>query len=259
MYSGSAQITDGVFVGDSAPSSNALSTWTTVDTPQVDLSAGGRATVLVTISVPSDAAEGETYAAVWAEVKGTPTDGSSVVSASRAGVRIYLSVGPGNGAAADFTVDSLTSARDTNGNPTVSTRVTNTGGRALDVAGTLDLTDGPAGLAAGPFAVNQTVTIAPGESQDILMTLDASLPDGPWTASLTLTSGLLERTATATLTFPDAGEGETVAPDSGFPIVWIIVITVIAVLLVLALAAGTVWFLRRRRNLRATRAPELRK
>ncbi|TFB90589.1 hypothetical protein E3O44_03060 [Cryobacterium algoricola] len=258
VYSGAAHISDGAFIGEADPAISELTTWTTLDTPTLVLAPSASAMVTVTVTVPADAAEGERYAVIWAEIRGA-ANASGIVSASRAGIRIYLSVGPGNGAAADFAVDSLASARDARGNPTVASRVTNTGGRALDLTGSLSLSGGPAGLSVGPVNVLQAVTIAPGASQDVLMTLDSSLPNGPWTANLTLKSGLLERTAAATITFPDSGRGETVAPDSGIPIAWIVVITVITVLLVLALAAGTVWFLRRRRILRGTRAPELRK
>ncbi|MFC7642411.1 hypothetical protein ACFQX6_16745 [Streptosporangium lutulentum] len=46
------------------------------------------------------------------------------------------------------------------------------------------------------------------------VTLDQRMPDGPWKAELTLTSGMVKRTVTATLTFPRSGMGLAVSPDS---------------------------------------------
>jgi type II secretory pathway pseudopilin PulG len=243
VYSGSATVTDGSFVGDAFPSQNELTTWITLEHSQLEMAAGSTIDVLATIAVPVDAAEGEQYAAIWAEVRSAPGAGSSIVQASRAGVRIYLSVEGSNGIPADFTIGSLTPARDSTGAPTLSTRLVNTGGRAIDVSGELTLAKGPAGLSAGPFAVQRATTLAPGDSGEVVFTLSEELPNGPWEAALALTSGLVERSAAATVTFPDAGVGETVAPN-GRPVLLISLISAGAV--VLLLAAGTVWWLRRR-------------
>ncbi|WEO75918.1 hypothetical protein BJQ94_11055 [Cryobacterium sp. SO2] len=249
VYSGAAHIDGGVFTGEADPATNDITSWTSLDQPELELAPGESAMVLVTIAVPLDAAEGEQYAAVWAEVRAPSTDGSPIVQATRAGIRIYLSVGPGNGVAADFSVDQLTAGRDADGRPTLAAQVTNTGGRALDVTGDLTLADGPAGLAAGPFTVPQATTIAPGGSEKVLFTLDAELPNGPWDATLALKSGLVEREASATITFPDAGVGETVTPDAEVPVLWIAIGSVAVGLI---LVAGAVLLIRRRR-IRAVR------
>ena len=245
VYSGSATVTDGSFVGDAAPSQNDLTTWITLEQSQLEMTGGSAVDVLVTITVPSDAAEGEQYAAIWAEVRSAPGAGSNIVQASRAGVRIYLSVAGSNGIPADFTIGSLTPARDLSGAPTLATSVTNTGGRAIDISGELTLTQGPAGLSAGPFVVQQATTLAPGDSGEVVFTLSEELPNGPWEATLALRSGLVERNASATVTFPDAGLGETVAPD-GRPVLLVTLISSGAGALLLV--AGTVWWLRRRRR-----------
>jgi hypothetical protein len=211
LYSGAARIADGAFVGEAAGVKNELSTWTTLAEPEVTLQGGESADVPVTIAVPSDAPEGEQYGAVWAEMR-SAADNSGVVQASRVGIRIYLSVGPGNGAAADFTITALEPSRSQTGDPQLSALVTNTGGRALDVTGNLSLTGGPGGLSAGPFSVQSATTIAPGKTQNVTFVLPKELPNGPWTAGLKLKSGLLERDASATVTFPDAGPGEAVTP-----------------------------------------------
>jgi len=244
IYPGAATIEDGNFVGGNDPAVNELTTWTAVDQPQLELLAGEAVEVTVTIAVPPDAPESEQYAVVWAEVRSAPAEGTNIVQASRVGIRIYLSVGPGNGAPADFSITSLTTARDVHGNPTVTTLVTNTGGRALDITGELTLTEGPAGLSAGPFPLQQSTTIAPGDHQNVVFTLDAELPNGPWEAELKLKSGLVEREAVATITFPDAGQGETVTPRTEPLILWI---TLGAAVLVIAV--GLLWWIRRRHTI----------
>lgn len=254
LYSGAAHIDGGSFIGEDAASRNDLSTWTTVAQPQIDLASGSSAEVLVTIKVPSDAAEGEQYGAVWAEVR-SAADKGAVVQANRVGIRVYLSVGPGNGKPADFTITSLTPARDSAGNPQLSALVTNTGGRALDASGELSLSAGPGGLSAGPFAVRQAVTIAPGKTQNVTFTLPRELPNGPWTALIRLKSGLLERQASAPVTFPDAGPGEAVAPVPADGNEWHPMITVAAAAVLVVLAVLTIALLaRRRRRLRLAAA-----
>jgi hypothetical protein len=255
LYSGAAHIDGGSFIGEDAASRNDLSTWTTVAQPQIDLASGASAEVLVTIKVPSDAAEGEQYGAVWAEVR-SAADKGAVVQANRVGIRVYLSVGPGNGKPADFTITSLTPARDSAGNPQLSALVTNTGGRALDATGELSLTAGPGGLSAGPFSVRQSITIAPGQAQNVTFTLPRELPNGPWTAQVRLKSGLLERQASAPITFPDAGPGEAVAPvqaDGNEWLPWIAIAA--AALIVLAVLTIALLVRRRRRARLAAAAP----
>lgn len=245
IYTGSARIDNGAFIGANDPSVNELTTWTSVDQSHLELAPGNTANVLVTIDVPKDAAENEQYATVWAEVRSTPGKGTNIVQASRVGIRIYLSVGPGNGAPADFRITSLTAARDAQGNPQVSAVVTNTGGRALDITGELALSKGPGGISAGPFVAQKATTIAPGSSGTVLTTLSPGLPNGPWNALLHLKSGLVEHEAAANITFPDAGQGVTVEPaqEAGFP--WIALGAGAAVLFI---AAALLWWWLRRRN-----------
>ena len=167
-------------------------------------------TATVTIAVPVDAAAGEQYGVIWAEVR-SASDGA-LTQVSRVGIRVYLSVGSGGAAAANFSIDSLIAKRSPTGDPVVVANVHNTGGRALDMSGTLQLLAGPGGLSAGPFPANLGVTLAIGDTEPVTITLDRRLPAGPWDARITLRSGLLERTATATITFPDAGASAAVVP-----------------------------------------------
>lgn len=249
IYPGAAHIDNGAFIGDDASVKNDLTTWTQIAQPQVDLAPGGHAEVMASIKVPADAAESEQYGAIWAEVR-SPADRGGVVQANRVGVRIYLSVGPGNGKPADFTVTSVTAGRSQDGSPQLSALITNTGGRALDITGQLSLTAGPGGLSAGPFNVPKAATVAPGNAQTVVFTPPGILPNGPWTAQIKLKSGLLEREATATVAFPEAGPGEPVTPVNEDGTQWVLQI-VIAAGLVVALGAAVWLVLRRMRRSRA--------
>ncbi len=133
-----------------------------------------------------------------------------MVQVNRVGVRLYVSIGPGGPPAADFRIDSLTAQRAANGDPVVVASVHNTGGRALDMAGTLALTGGPSGLSAGPFAAALGTTLAVGATEAVTIGLDKGLPAGPWMAEITLRSGLVERRASATITFPVRGAARPV-------------------------------------------------
>ncbi len=202
LYSAAAGITNGSFSGAADRTPNDLSTWTSVVPSALDIPADGRRIATVTITVPSDAAPGEQYGVVWAEARSAPSTAGGIVQVSRVGVRVYLSVGPGGPPAADFTIDSITATRPPHGRPLVLATVHNTGGRALDMAGTLRLLRGPGGLTAGPFPANLGVTLAIGESEPIVIALDKRLPAGPWDALLTLHSGLVERSVRTTIMFP---------------------------------------------------------
>jgi hypothetical protein len=209
LYAAAAAIEAGRFGGAAGHEANDLSSWTTTSPSSVAVEAGGVVAATVTIEVPGDAPPGEQYAVVWAEVRTTPPAGG-VVQVHRVGIRIYLSVGPGGAPAADFSVDSMRAGRDAAGRPTVVVSVRNTGGRAVDLSGTLALGGGPSGLRAGPFAVDLGSTLAVGVTEQLEVTLDAGLPDGPWEAVVVLRSGLVERTGTATLSFPAEGSSAPV-------------------------------------------------
>ena len=210
VYPAAATIANGSFLGAAGHTPNELSTWTSVRPDAPDVPAGGRVTAIVTITVPADAAPGEQYGVVWAEAASAVAAGG-VVQASRVGIRVYLSVGPGGAPAADFTIDSLTAKRSTDGRPTVLASVHNTGGRALDVNGSLQLLAGPGGLNAGPFPATLGTTLGIDDTEPVTIPLDKQLPAGPWHARINLHSGLLERDARATITFPGVGGSRSVS------------------------------------------------
>lgn len=252
VYPAAALIEDGSFLGADGHTANDLSGWTTLSRDALEVAPGAEAEVTVTISVPADAAPGEQYGAVWAEVR-APGD-AGVVLVNRVGIRMYLSVGAGNAPASAFTVDSLTAARDPDGRPLVTAQLHNTGGRALDMSGTLALAGGPGALTAGPFPVQLGSTVAPGQSATVTVSMDRQLPDGPWDAALTLRSGLLEENVEARIRFPaDPGVAAPVAvqqDDGGSGL-----LVGALVLLVALLIVAVVVLLRRRRREAGERVP----
>ncbi len=153
-------------------------------TSYIDIPANGVATAIVKVNVPADAAPGEQYAVVWVEARSTAEGGVAMIS--RVGVRVYLSVGPGGPPAADFVIESLTAERSPEGIPAVVATVRNTGGRALDLSGSLTMRNGPGGLKAGPFPAQLGTTLGIGETAPVTIELDPTLPAGPWEAELTL-------------------------------------------------------------------------
>ena len=205
LYAAAATIAHGSFLGAVGHTPNELSSWTSVSPGESDVSAAGHLLAAVTIVVPHDATSGERYGAVWAEVRSGPIGGNGVTQVSRVGIRIYLSVGTGGPPASNFTIESLTAERSAAGQPMVVATVHNTGGLALDMSGNLQLSAGPGGLSAGPFSATLGTTLAIGDTEPVASALDKQLPAGPWDARISLRSGLLERSAQATITFPEAG------------------------------------------------------
>lgn len=251
LYAGAARIEGGAFLpADPGEDENELSSWIELSDRRVVVPANDVRRTTATIAVPADAAEGERYAALWAQPPAATTGGSTVVN--RAGVRIYLSVGEGGEPAPDFTITSLRAARAANGDPLVAAEVINTGGRALDMSGELILEDGPGGLQAGPFEADLGTTLGIGQQGPVTVRLDPALPAGPWRAILTLRSGTLERAAEATIVFPGAA-GESAEPveatevplhqDRGFLLPLALGLLILALLLVVL-----VWWLKRRRD-----------
>jgi hypothetical protein len=237
IYPAAAAISQGAFVGAAARTPNELSTWTSVLPGASNIPSGGHAIATVTIAVPRDAPPGEQYGVVWAETRSAPPAGGGITRVSRVGIRLYLSIGPGGAPASNFTIESLTGQRSSDGQPMVVASVHNTGGRALDMSGTLQLSSGPGGLSAGPFAANLGTTLAIGATEPITTMLDKQIPDGPWHALLTLRSGLLEHSARATITFPTTG-------TSSSPYLTYLVIAGLVLLLLVGVLAAR---LRRRR------------
>jgi hypothetical protein len=249
FYAVAADVRDGGFEPGASHAANELTAWTSFSPTSATVAPGQLLPVTVTIAVPADATAGERYAAALAENFSPPPAGGGVSSVSRVGIRIYLSVGPGGAPPTAFSVDSMTAQRDANGNPLVTAQVHNTGGRAVDLSGRLDLSNGPSSLSAGPFTVASVATLAPGTSGAVTVPLDRALPNGPWDAKITLESGRTSETVTGRLTFPtDAGASSgtsTVKTDAGLPLSLLLAVGV-----AVAAALVVLWFVIRRRRRR---------
>lgn len=254
VYAAAAHISGGSFLFATGDTPNDLSTWIGTRPASTVVPSASVTDVSVTISVPGDAAPGEQYAVVWAEVRSAPPSALGVSQVSRVGIRVYLSVGPGGPPAANFAITSMAASRSTTGAPQIRAVVRNTGGRALDLSGQLRLLAGPGGLSAGPFPVQLGTTLAVGDAEPVIVILDKQVPPGPWNAHLQLKSGLVERSAEATLTFPASGSGPAVQIPSktkAFPFQ-----SVLVLLGVLATAGATATGIRRHRRQRTPRAPQ---
>jgi hypothetical protein len=248
VYAAGATVRDGQWKVADGRAQSELSSWTTVSPRTLVIPAGGKAQATVTVNVPDGAVDGERYAVVWAQ---PPASGGAVGVVNRVGVRMYVSVGEGPEPVTDFRIDNLVASRDADARPVVEAKVTNTGRRAIDLSGELELTDGPGSLRAGPFPVRLGTTLGPGESAPATVTLDPGLPDGPWKATVTVTSGEETRKARATITFPsDAGtsakpvKAESIEKQRRIllPLALALLLAVVVALLLLA------WRRRRRRD-----------
>jgi hypothetical protein len=241
LYSAAATIAHGSFLGAVGHTPNDLSSWTTVTPSSAKIPSGGHRQVDVTVAVPRDAAAGEQYAVIWAQTQSAPHTGRGVIQVSRVGIRLYLSVGPGAAAASNFTINSLTAKRTATGKQLVVAEVQNTGGRAVDLSGNLQLSDGPGGLSTGLLPVTLGVTLGLRQTEPVTVPLATDIPDGPWKARITLRSGLLIRHGTATITFPNAGTAGPAAVSMARPGLprWVIaaIVGLIGLLLLATLAA----------------------
>lgn len=194
VYAGPAFVDNGVFTDEVAGTANALTSWTTVDKPLVQLADGQGTDVAVTITVPRDAPSAQLFGAVWADVDG-----------SRSGVRMYVTVAGDNGPAADFTIDDLVAQRASDGVVTVLARVTVVGGRPIDLTGSLRLTDGVDGGFTGVVPARPTTLAAhAGGSVPFVLPGSASLPPGTWTARMRLRNGYFTHDLSRPFTVPDA-------------------------------------------------------
>lgn len=202
LYVAAAAVGAGNFAVDERAPASGLSRWSNISPARLELQGGERATATLEIDVPDDAEDGEYYGAALAEIRSEGDGGVSVVS--RVGIRIYLAVGD-EPLVSDFEITKLTARRAEDGKPIVTASVTNTGQRALDMSGDLELTDGPGGIRAGPFQAELGRTLAIGETQPVRVVLDEGTPAGPWEAKLTLRSGRIAKTVEGAIGFPQPG------------------------------------------------------
>lgn len=257
LYPDAATISDGSFVLAQGHGASDLTSWMSIDPPTLTVPSGKAVIATVRFAVPVDATAGERYGGMVAE---SPAIGGGGISVGgRVAIRVYLSIAPGGAPQSDFTIDSLQAVRAKDGTPAVLAKVHNTGARALDMRGSLKLTEGPAGLSAGPFDAQLGTTLAPGDTAPVVVPLDKAIRGGPWTAVITMTSGLLERRAEGAVTFPDeAGTASPAVTAKALPlykdtsVVFPVAIAVFSVVL-LVLLGFVLWrFLTTRRTTRTT-------
>jgi hypothetical protein len=203
VYPDAARIRHGSFIGDAGRTRSELTGWISLQHRSVRLQPGMSVLDMVTIRVPRVATRGEHYGVIWVQQVAhvRSARGVAVTEVNRVGIRIYLEISRGGAPRTYFAITAITGHRSPRGRPLLTARVTNTGGRAVDVSGTARLTAGPGGASAGPFQVQRVITLAPGQSDAVSFALPARLPTGPWLARITLTSGLTKRTASATVQF----------------------------------------------------------
>jgi len=246
VYADAAHIAGGLFSGDAGATRSELTTWVRVQHPVVTLAAGESAMDMITIRVPRGATRGEHYGVVWvqqaAKVRPRGTR-SAVIEVARVGVRTYLAVGRGGAPPTSFDIASLTGHRTVAGQPIIVAHVNNTGGRAIDLNGTVSLTDGPGNTSSGPFRAQRIVTLAPGQSWNMTFAAPRSLPDGSWRATVTLVSGLTTATATATVQL-----GPAVAAQAALSAMQKIWLSLGSLVLVLVMVMGGYALQHRRRQ-----------
>jgi hypothetical protein len=203
VYPDAAVIKKGYFIGDKGATRSELTTWTKVQHSRVTLAPGASAMDLITIKVPRIATIGEHYGVIWVQRSSVVqvNRGGGVIEVNRVGIRMYLAIGEGGVPPTKWTIGYIVGHRTPEGRQYVSADIDNTGGRAIDLSGTVWLSDGPGGVSAGPFGVSQTFTLAPGQSIAIAFPVPRTLPIGPWLASLKTVSGLNVQKATATIKF----------------------------------------------------------
>jgi hypothetical protein len=247
VYPAAASIVRGSFVFARGHSGNDLSSWASVSHAELRVTPGSEVFDTITIRVPKGASAGPRYGVLWAEVSARPTAAGGVTLVNRVGVRMYLSVGPGGAPAPHFAIGSLSARRSETGGSLVASTVRNNGQTTLDLSGDLTLSHGPDGLRAGPIRATLGAVLAPGVSEPVTVGLTSGLPRGPWRVDLSLSSGSLQRSAIATLTFSPNHGAVRAAVTSGFP-TSVVVISILLFLLLVA-ALGLLAF--RRRSLRS--------
>jgi hypothetical protein len=216
LYPAAASVSAGTFKFAAGRTQNEMTTWVHLSKSTITLAPHTAATVTATVNVPKDATAGNDNGVIWAEQDAKGAGNVNLVS--RVGIRMYLNIGPGGAPAPGFTAGTPTTSTGTNGTHLVSVPISNTGGRAIDVRGSMSLTNGPGGLQAGLFNPQSMDTLAPGQSHPVTFALSSKLPDGPWQATFTFKSDLITKTEKVTLNLA-ASPATTAKSHKNFPIV----------------------------------------
>lgn len=246
VYADAAFISGGEFVGYAGATRNELTNWVSVQHPTVTLAAGAAVMDMITIRVPPGATRGEHYGVIWVQQTAkarAPHVESGVTEVSRVGVRLYVAVGSGGAPPSSFDITSITGHLTHAGQPIIVAHVNNTGGRAIDLNGSVRLTDGPGGTSSGPFPAQRIVTLAPGQSWNMTFAAPKSLPQGSWRAAITLASGSTKATAATTIQLSAIAAAQ--AAQSSTQWIWLVLGGLVVVLVV-----ATGWYARQYRRRR---------
>jgi hypothetical protein len=245
VYADAAHISGGLFIGYTGATRNELTNWIGVQHRVITLAAGASVMDVITIKVPQGATRGEHYGAIWVQqaAKVRKTTGFGVTEVARIGVRLYLAVGAGGAPPTSFDITSITGHLSANGQPVIVAHVNNTGGRAIDLNGSVRLADGPGSTTSGPFPAQRMVTLAPGQAWNMTFAPPRSLPDGSWRATITLVSGMTTATATATIRL-----GPTVVAQAGLSAMQWIWLSLGGLVLILVVGMGSYALQHRRRR-----------
>lgn len=240
LYPAAASVSGGAFKFAAGHTQNEMTTWVHLSKKTITLAPHSTATVAAAAAVPKDASSGDQNGVIWAEqdMKGA----GNVNLVSRVGIRMYLNIGPGGAPPAGFTVGTPTASKTANGTHLISVPIDNTGGRAVDVRGSVSLSSGPGGLQAGPFNPQAMDTLAPGQTHPVMFALSSKLPDGPWQATFTFKSDLITKTEKVTLNLA-SHSATTAKSHKPFPIIPVIG----GIGLFLIIAIGAMLLVRHRR------------
>ena len=247
VYADAAHIAGGLFVGDKGATRSELTNWVGLQRKKVVLAPGASITDMVTITVPRGATRGEHYGVVWVQQTSKPSQGSGfgLTEVSRVGVRVYLAVGQGGSPPTSFKINAVTGHRTTSGQPEVVAGVTNTGGRAVDLNGSVSLSGGPGNSSAGPFKALKIVTLAPGQSWNMVFPAPKSLPGGPWMAKVSLVSGMNKATSAASVRFGATLSTAAVAGGGLSAMQWVWLMLAVLVAMLAAVMGRYAWRHRR--------------
>jgi hypothetical protein len=209
VYPDAARITKGSFVGDAGATRSELTTWTRVQHRVLRLRPGGSALDTVTIRVPRHPTRGEHYGVIWAQQSGLRRSaaGTMIREVARVGIRFYLGIGRGGVPPTRFRITSISGTTLKGGQPALVTHVANIGGLAVDLAGTARLSRGPGGASVSSVAEREVLTLAPGQSGNLIFAEHRGVPDGPWQAKVKLASGFTTAVAGSVIDFAPTGSG----------------------------------------------------
>lgn len=203
VYPAAAQMSGLVFEFASGTTANELTTWTRLSQHLLVMKPFTEAPVEVAITVPRDASPGRNVAVIWAQLS---SGHGQITMVNRVGIRMYITIGRGGPPPPGFRISSATAGRSPSGRPEVLVRVRNTGGTPLSLVSQVRLVNGPGGVSIAnlPLASGTTM-LGVGTVSTLAFAGSKSLPNGPWTAVLSMRGGFIQHTLRVRLTFPTPG------------------------------------------------------